>query len=287
MNRFVQPSKAVIDGQKSAAALEAASLEMAPDLVPALETMFAPWVEENESLPAEEGFRQVLLGRWLRQVRQRLIAADEAHQKEIRVERVMRRRRDTAATSIEAKVREIRTTFEKVYGAGLTADVIGLASDIPEDPVVLNRYTGRIIAVMSDANLVLPAPRVQGSSMGPEAVIREITPDHDILEEVLEALEPQKRRSQRALRAKQDALAAFRFAVGRISRYLEALCFLAGEDFHAERVRQSSHVRVLEDETFEVEEGNSEPEPEVEPEAPPPDGTEGGEPASNETSVVS
>ncbi len=47
-------------------------------------------------------------------------------------------------------IRNIRGTFERVYGAGKTAEVLGLASDIPEDPVVLNRYAGRVLSVMED-----------------------------------------------------------------------------------------------------------------------------------------
>ncbi len=42
MIRFVRPSKTVTDAQKIAAALEAASHEIAPDVAPALERTFAP-----------------------------------------------------------------------------------------------------------------------------------------------------------------------------------------------------------------------------------------------------
>ncbi len=255
MKRFVRPSKAVTDGQKIAAALEAASFEIAPDVGEALEAVFARWVEEGETPPAREAYRQSLLGRWLRWVRERLVVADEAHQEEIRVERRLRRLRDDAAAAIEQKVRAVRTTFEKVYGSGLTAEVVGLASDIPEDPVVLRRYAERIIRIMADPDLDLPAPRVKGSTMGPEDVIGEIQPPLERLGEALDQIEPQKRRSQLALQEKREALAEFNYASGRIARYLEALCYLAGKDFHAERVRQSSHVQELEpDETFESDE---------------------------------
>ena len=97
MIRFVRPSKTVTNAQKVAAALEAASIEIAPDVAPALVKTFDPWVREGESPPAQEEFRQALLGRWLRQVRERLVAADEAHQREVRAERSLRRRRDRAA----------------------------------------------------------------------------------------------------------------------------------------------------------------------------------------------
>ena len=61
-----------------------------------------------------------------------------------------------------------------------------------------------------------------------------------------------QRSGVQALNEKREALEAFNYAVGRIARYLEALCYLAGKDFHAERVRQTSHVSTVEeDETFE------------------------------------
>ncbi len=274
MNRFVRPSKTVTDAQKIAATLEAASVEVAPAVAPALETTFAPWVQEGETAPAQEEYRQILLGRWLRQVRERLIAADEAHQKEIRKERAIRRRRNHVANEIRHKTLDIRTTFERVYGAGLTAEVVGLASDIPEDPVVLERYAQRIVDVMKDPDLTLPAPRVKGSVMGPAEVVEEISPRLEILAEVLEEQQPQKRRTQIALHQKREALEAFNFATGRISRYLEALCFLAGMDFHAERVRQSSHSQAVEDETFESAEEEV-PEAEDEGDEPETDAAEG------------
>ncbi len=262
MLRFVRPSKTVTNAQKLAAALEAASFEIAPEVAPALEETFAPWVREGETAPAQEEFRQTLLGRWLREVRERLVAADEAHQKEIRKERSLRRRRDGAATEIRQKILAIRTTFERVYGAGLTAEVVGLASDIPLDPVVLERYAQRIIEVMEDPDLILPAPRVKGSVMGPKEVIEEISPPLEILGETLEQHPTQKRKTQLALHEKRQALEAFNFATGRISRYLEALCFLAGMDFHAERVRQASHAQVEEDED-ETSESEEEEVPEA------------------------
>ena len=254
MKRFVRPSKTVTDAQKIAAAVEAASVEVAPEVAPAVDKAFAPWVREGEPAPAQEEFRQILLGRWLRHVRERLIATDEAHQKEVRKERSLRRRRDDSATEIRSKMLDIRTTFERVYGAGLAAEVVGLASDIPLDPVVLERYALRIIDVMGDEELVLPAPRVKGSKMGPEEVAGELSPPLEVLGRSLRQLEPQKRRTQVARRQKREALKEFNFAVGRISRYLEALCYLASMDFHAERVRKSSHAPVEEDETFEPDE---------------------------------
>ncbi len=250
MKRFVRPSKTVTDAQKLATAIEAASVEVAPQVAPALEKTFAPWVRDGETAPTQEELRQILLGRWTRQVRDRLVTADEAHQKEVRKERSLRRQRDDSATEIRSKMLDIRTTFERVYGAGLAAEVVGLESDIPRDPVVLERYAQRVIDVMSDDDLVLPAPRVKGSSMGPEEVAEELSPPLEILGEALDGHEPQKRRTQVALHEKREALEAFNFATGRIARYLQALCYLAGMDFHAERVRQSSHGQVVEDETF-------------------------------------
>ncbi len=90
--------------------------------------------------------------------------------------------------------------------------------------------------------------------MGPAEVVEEISPPLEVLAATLDGHEPQKRRTQVALHEKREALEAFNFALGRISRYLEALCYLAGMDFHAERVRQSSHVAVVEDEPSDAAE---------------------------------
>ncbi|MCP3961885.1 MAG: hypothetical protein GY719_28925 [bacterium] len=258
MNRFVKPSKTVTDGQKSAASLEAASFEIAADVADAVENTFRPWLEEGEKLPDQEELRQHLLGRWLRNVRDQLVAADEAHQQAVWAERRLRRRRDDQSGTLEGKIRDIRSTFEKVYGDGLAAEVVGLASDIPDDPVVVHRYARRIIRIMEDPDLLLPEPQVQGSAIGPQDVVEEITPHVMKLEEVLHLHELQKRKSQLALQNKREALDDFNFARGRVARYLEALCYLAGKDFHAKRVRRSSHGRAEPDETFDSDEEEAE-----------------------------
>jgi len=85
------------------------------------------------------------------------------------------------------------------------------------------------------------------------------------------------------LNASRDSVFARRASCER--RYLEALCRLAGLDFHADRVRQSSHVRVVEEEA--PEEGE-ETEPDREPvtEAPPEDVAEESEPEGEEVTVI-
>ena len=263
MIRFVKPSKAVTDGQKSSASLEAAAFEIAADVGAAMERTLRPWLEEGETLPASEELRQHLLGRWLQSVRKRMIAADEAHQEEVWAERRLRRKRKTDSDTIRGTVRAIRNTFEKVYGEGLTAETVGLISDIPDDPVVVHRFSRRIVRVMMAPALELPEPQVQGSAMGPQDVVEQLAPHVERLGETLDLLETQKRRTQLALQEKREALEAFEFADGRVARYLEALCFLAGKDFHGDRVRQSSHAKQEPDEGPDVD---VEPQEPAEPE---------------------
>ena len=258
MQKFVKPSKAVTDGHKISFAIEAAANEISSDVGRGFDETLAPWVEEGETPPSPEEQRQVLLARWLRHLRQRMVAADEAHQASIRLERIFRRQRQSGAGDLEAKIRVIRSAFEKVYGKGLTADVIGVASDIPEDPVVLQRYARRIIHVMSDPELELPIPAVLGSAFDPVQLIEDVNAPLAILEDAVRKLAPQKRKTQIAAQEKREAIEAFKRAQGRIARYLEAVCFLAGKDFHAERVRQSSHLRLEPEEEVEEPEADAE-----------------------------
>ena len=123
---------------------------------------------------------------------------------------------------------------------------LGIASDLPEDPVVLHRFASRIVGMMSDPEIELPEPVVKGGSVDPPGLVDDLEPPLRLLEGALRQLEPQKRRTQLALKDKHEALKLARYAGGRVARYLEALCYLAGMDFHAQRVRLSSHVKVLE-----------------------------------------
>lgn len=260
MQRFVKPSKVVTDGEKLAFALEAAATEISPEVGRGFDEALAPWVLQGETPPSPEEQRQILLARWLRHVRERMVKADEVHQASVRLERVFRLERNGGAEELDTKIRIIRSSFEKVYGDGLTAIVIGVASDIPEDPVVLQRYARRIVRVMLDPELDLPEPVVSGSAINRDALVDDLEKPLRVVESAIGKLEPQKRKTQIALKEKQEAIDAYKYARGRIARYLEAVAFLGGTDFHAERVRQSSHVRPGEPEEAEEAEEPTPPE---------------------------
>ncbi|MCP3960350.1 MAG: hypothetical protein GY719_21105 [bacterium] len=276
MKTFVKPSKRGTDFQKALIALEAAAREVSFDVSTGMDGVFLPWVQEGETPPSQEEYRQKLLGRWLQHVRQRVIATDEAHQASIRVERMLRFERDQGSSEILIRLRGIRNTFEKVYGEGKAAVHLGLSADFPEDPVVLHRSGQRLVQMMSDPELELPEPEVKSGSIDPAELVQDLKPPVERMGAAFEQLAVQKRRTQLALKEKTEAFDLARYAGGRVARYLEALSYLSGEDFHADRVRLSSHVKVLEAAPEEEEDpdtesgeqveaaGETEPEGEVE-----------------------
>ncbi len=272
MQKFVKPSKAVTDGEKLALSLEAAAIEISPDVGRGFDEALAPWVWKGETPPSPEEQRQILLARWLKHVRERMVEADEVHQASVRLERLFRLQRDAGVEELDTKIRIIRSSFEKVYGQGLTAVVIGVASDIPEDPVVLQRYARRIVRVMLDPELRLPEPMVTGNAINRYALVDDLEKPLKVVEEAIGRLEPQKRKTQIALKEKQEAIEAYRYARGRIARYLEAVAFLGGTDFHGQRVRQSSHVQPEAPEEAEEVEAAEEPIPPED--SPAPEGVE-------------
>lgn len=256
------PSTMAIQGQRASSSLESAANDLADHVGPTLEILFESLLEEGESMPLTETERIRFIGRWLARERQQLIASDRLNGRQLRIRKKMIAKRDAQAAMLHDKVIEVRRYFDGTHGPGEAALVLGLDPGIPEEPVYLQRYVRDAVEQMAEPDFVLPEPKI-GAPVEIEQILDDLVPLLEALEETLDRINPERRGVQVSLKGKRTAQESFESSFGRCARYLEALFYLAGEDFFAERVRQSSHIPSFEEPV--VAEGESLTDPEAEP----------------------
>ncbi len=248
------PSAMAIQGQRASSSLESAANELADQVGPTLEILFESLLEEGESMPLTETERIRKVGRLLARDREQLIAFDRLNGRRLRERTEMIARRDAQAAMLHDRIIEVRSYFDGTHGKGQAAAVLGLDAGIPEDPVVLQRFARDAVENIAEPDFVMPEPKY-GPSVDVDQILDDILPLLEALEETLDRINPRKRGAQISLKSKREAGTEFQRSLGRCARYLEALFYFAGEEFFAERVRQSSHVSSSTEEGEVVGEG--------------------------------
>ena len=236
------PTKKVTRQQKQSMSLEAAAIDFAPQVGPSAAAFWVSIVEEGEPVPQTDEERILALGNWLEDSRERTVAADDAYDKALRERHRAVVQRDSVAGELRKTILAVRRNFDGIYGQGQAAELTGLIPDMPEDAVLLQRFARAAVNDMLQPEFELPLPPRKVASIAVQDVLDEITPDLEALEDILGQADMAKRVAQRALEQKELAAEFLGRALLHMVRYLEALFVLAGEDFLAERLRQSSRV---------------------------------------------
>lgn len=197
------------------------------------------YLREGEELPA--GFLSLLqrvVARLIEGDRDRLVAAEKLHRDALRAESQLRKHRDKEADDLYQKLLKVRKTLE-AFGPGTSVTYLGLDPRLGNaDPQVLLRYAHESVDVMSDPGFEPPAGTdPNGKTFHPDEHVAEITPALARAEGTVDELEDQKRETQKALKEKTQALETFRESSTYGSRFHESLYVLAGERFHAARLR--------------------------------------------------
>jgi len=258
------PGRMVTRQEKDAMSLEAAAFRFAPLVGPASDLFWASILAEGEPLPQTDEERILALGRWLVRSRERVVEADDAYDEALRARHDVISERDEAATKLRQTILEVRRNFEGVYGAGKTAKMLGLVPDITDEAVLLKRYARAAVKKMRQPGYELPVPDGKMATIQAADVVARIAPDLEALEGFVARIDDAKRFVQTMLREKEAAAIHLGRANLTVARYLEALFVLIGEDFYAERVRQSSHVSA-EPEPLPEPDGGPTAEPPIEP----------------------
>ena len=199
----------------------------------------SPVLKGGETLPASFiAFLITVVARLMERARDKLKAAEKAHRLELRKQRRLRKRRDQEAEELYTTLLKVRTTSDGAHGKGTAELYLGLDPGFGNsEPQVLLRYGQEARDVLSDPGFQLPDTALKSTSWSPSEYVAEIKPPLEKLETTFEELGTQNRLTQEALKVKERALKSSRRVIIHGSRLLESLYFLAGEEYHAARLR--------------------------------------------------
>lgn len=249
--------------------------EFAHTVASAFVRRVSPYLDEGDALSATDVIRvqtgtvRLIEGRAV-EVRE----AEKAHRIELRKEKSIRKQRDREAKQLYNALLKLRRTFEG-FGAGMAELVLGLDAGINgANAKVLARYARESLEVLLAPDFALPPEAANPATFDPLRHTEAIEPLVIQLELTLEELARQKRRTQDALKVKTQLLKAIKTLITYGARLLEGLYVVAGEEFHAARLRPRLGGRT-----------GTEPEPIPDPDPDAPDDGEAG--TEDETSTES
>lgn len=241
---------------------------VAADAAAVLDPKLQSFVADGESFG---GFLtiQLIVARWLGSDQDRLLDLERAHRDALRELKQRRLRRDDDLKSLYGGMLRIRKTFEDAFGAGTAPVFLGLDPGLGDvEPIVLVRYAHETIGVLSDPELETPPPVVLGLWESPLQYAEQVRELLSPVEADLDEVDAQKKEVDKALKVKSEAQEEVETRLRWSTQFFEALLYLAGLDFHAERLRIPEGSRTSGDKP-----------PPKEPESPedsPDDGASGG-----------
>ncbi len=226
-------SKMVTDRQKSAEAVAMVGKAQASALAKA-----APLA--GDAVPD--------LVQQLEAARDGMVAADEAHERELADDPAERDARDAAAMALGSRLVELRELVAGLFGAATARELF--AQETPRDPVVLSRFAGEVASQLAGAKL--PPSRLRGVVLDTGSLADELRGLRATLNARLEAVARETREAQVTLEAKNRAIAEYDRVFRSVATVLSGLLDLAGHAELAKKVRPSSRRP---GQTVEQEEG--------------------------------
>jgi len=236
-------SKMVVQQQKSATLVSAAAEAHAEAAALAAEALLAPHLKEGEKMP-DVALLLVLGGRLLGATTQQLVAADDAHERELADDAAPRERRDEAAQHIYDRLVDLRAALTGLYGPK-TAEAAGLVSATPRDPVLLARFARGVVEALP--GLKFPGARIKGARLDLSEVTAELSTQLDALEASLKDVAREAREAEQTLGAKTAAAGAQARHQSGVASLLSGVFRLAGLDDLAERVRPTARRAAQDD----------------------------------------
>ncbi len=247
--------RAVTRQLKLARDITASVAAIARTVAGVLDPRLSSFLEEGAALDGL-GTVQIALVRWIDDDHQQLETLEGQHRAALRKLKQLRIRREAEQSVFYGQMLQVRNTFEDAHGPGTAAVYLGLDPGMGDvEPLVLRRYGRETIGVLSAPDLLTPEPTVVGLWENPQRFAEQILASLEPFEATLAAVEAQKMEVEMALRAKTDLLEVLRDRLKWSVRFFEALYYLAGQGFHAERLRPPKPSRSTEPAT----DGEAEP----------------------------
>lgn len=176
---------------------------------------------------------------WIRQEASLAETAEKAHLAEVRQLDQIREERDADEEVLYRKCLTVRATVESAAGKGKSAQLVGLDPRLSRvGSQTLRRYGRVALEILEDPEFASPDGAVDGVGIKPQETADDIRPVLERFESTLERFERQQRRVEETQRLKDEALARLRLVAINGAKILEGFYNLAGEKFHAERLRR-------------------------------------------------
>jgi len=211
--------------------------------------------------PAELNVEALLqrLAAALRIAREGLIAADDAHLKELDDDPEPRRRRDAVAAQGYTEVTRLRTVARGLYGSDVAAELLGVDGKTSTDPLLLHRQAVRILQRFTDPETVFPPIEVVGAQLSREEWAEQLGPEVESLGAALDEVHRQHKAAESTLIAKKEAQEEFDRTYQGVARTVEGVFGMAGLKELADRVRPRRR-KALRQEVSESDDAGASPE---------------------------
>jgi hypothetical protein len=226
------PTKAVTNRQKDSQAIIAAGNTHAQMIALEVEACIKPHLKKGEKAP-DFALVATALTRMLAGLHDAMVAADEAHERELGDDATPRNARDEAAARLGKLLVDLREILVGMFGAAKVKE-LGFGGTVPRDPVVLARYAGEIATAVRGSSM--SKPRIKGAEWKPAAVADQIEALRDVLDAALVDVGRETREAQATLEAKNKAIVALDAACGGVAEVLGGLLRLSGKAELAEKL---------------------------------------------------
>ncbi len=208
-----------------------------------LDPKLRSYLREGEQLDSI-GMILLTLVRWIEDDHDQLEDQETKHRATLRKLKLLRMRREEEQGGLYAKMLRIRKRFEDAFGQGTAPVYLGLEPRLGDvEPLVLRRHARETVGILTDPTFSTPEPDVEGVWDNPLKYADQIREALGPFQMTIDEIEAQKKVVDVALKAKTEMLDELKDRLKWSIRLFEAIYQLAGEGFHADRLRLTVNAR--------------------------------------------
>ncbi|MEW5853034.1 MAG: hypothetical protein AB2A00_29895 [Myxococcota bacterium] len=224
-------SKMVINRQKSSNSVQAANSTHAPRIAAGVAARFGAELEGPVTTLLTK-MRETLAADTTT-----MVAADDAHERELGDDAGPRTKRDESAVAVRAVLVRMKEVLTPVMGQSYVAQ-LGLAGETPEDPVAVERVATQVHEGLK--SVPPPAPLVEEFTFNPEKYRAQIALKLPELSQALKDVSREGKEADDTLNRKNKAIASYDATFSQVANLTSALLEFIGEKDLAGKVRPSS-----------------------------------------------
>ena len=243
-------SKMVVDKQKSAESVQAALEAFKEAMAGGIGAVLGTEAEAAAGLLLDKAALR------LKESTDAMVAADDAHLKELSDDTDMLAERDEKAAEVYSNLVEFREIGAAVYGDSYMRR-LGFDGNTPQDPTAMDRLAGQVLSSVETVSP--PSPRRAGLSLNAADWTLPLKGSRKALSEAISAAAREKREADTTLVAKNAAMDNYDKVFSITATMVSSLLSFAGQKELARRVRPSSRRTGQTAQTAEVAENTEAP----------------------------